>query len=343
MKISIIIPIYNAASFLDECLKSVLYQTHENWEAILVNDGSTDGSASICDGYAQKDCRFRVIHKENTGVSDSKNRALEQATGEYIIFLDADDYWTTENCLETLLTTAVEHNADIVRGDYKTIKEDGSDIPSNPIDKNRIASANKALNSALFFVQILQGEFFLVLSLFKRSCIEHLRFDIERIFLEDKELYARIMVQELKCIYIPLCFYAYRKHHSSASAALTWPRLRDAFTLCDTYIDLLNLIKDKELQQNYVKQATITLYEALKTLTYEPFYSDRRTICEELRINKLRRNILALNIRHQTNSISYILYFPPVIGTFIQRYWMRIRKIPYVCYTKFNQLIHSYK
>lgn len=342
MKISIIIPIYNAASFLDECLKSVLYQTYADWEAILVNDGSTDGSASICDDYAKKDCRFRVIHKENTGVSDSKNKALDMATGEYIIFLDADDYWIAENCLETLLTTAIEHNADIVRGDYKTIKEDNSDIPSNPNDKNRIASANKILNSTQFFIKILQGEFFLVLSLFKRSCIEHLRFNRERVFLEDKELYARIMVQELKCIYIPLYFYAYRKHHSSASAALTWPRLRDAFTLCYTYIDLLNEIKDNELLQSYTKRATITLYEALKTLTYEPFYSNRRSICKKLKINELRKKILSLNSQYKTPIISSILFFPPTTGTFIQRYWMRIRKLPYICYRKLL-LIHSQK
>ena len=91
--VSIIVPAYNVESYLSECLDSVISQSYIYWELVLVNDGSMDATPVICDNYALKDKRIHVIHKENTGVSDSRNRALEKITGEYVIFLDADDYW----------------------------------------------------------------------------------------------------------------------------------------------------------------------------------------------------------------------------------------------------------
>ena len=97
--VSIIIPAYNVELYLSECLDSVIAQSYIYWELILVNDGSTDATPVICDSYALKDKRIHVTHKENTGVSDSRNKALEIATGKYIIFLDADDYWCDDSIL----------------------------------------------------------------------------------------------------------------------------------------------------------------------------------------------------------------------------------------------------
>ena len=88
---SIIIPVFNVAPYLRECLDSVLSQTFTDWEAICVDDGSTDGSGAILDEYAAKDKRFRVVHKENEGVSVARNVGLDLANGEYILFLDSDD------------------------------------------------------------------------------------------------------------------------------------------------------------------------------------------------------------------------------------------------------------
>ena len=89
---SIIIPVYNTAPFLEECLSSVANQTFTNWECICVNDGSTDNSGSILDDYSIRDSRFKIIHKENEGVSVARNRALDIVKGEYIAFVDSDDY-----------------------------------------------------------------------------------------------------------------------------------------------------------------------------------------------------------------------------------------------------------
>ena len=93
---SIIIPVYNVAPYLRECLDSVLAQTFGDWEAICVDDGSTDGSGAILDEYAAKDARFKVIHQVNAGVSAARNKALDEARGEWVGFLDADDVWANE-------------------------------------------------------------------------------------------------------------------------------------------------------------------------------------------------------------------------------------------------------
>ena len=90
--ISIIVPVYNVEDYIRPCLDSILAQTYTNFEAILVDDGSKDGSGSVCDEYAEKDSRFIVVHKENGGVSSARNKGLEIAKGEYIAFVDSDDW-----------------------------------------------------------------------------------------------------------------------------------------------------------------------------------------------------------------------------------------------------------
>lgn len=115
--ISIIIPVYNVELCLRKCLLSVLEQSYNNWEAIVVDDGSTDDSPQICDEFASKDQRFKIIHKENGGVAMARNVGLEIAKGEYITFLDSDDF-LHQNFLSTLLELCVEHSADIAQCDH---------------------------------------------------------------------------------------------------------------------------------------------------------------------------------------------------------------------------------
>ena len=99
---SVIIPVYNVASYLTECLDSVLSQSYRNFEVILVDDGSTDSGGSICDEYAQKDRRIHVIHQNNSGLSAARNVGIALAVGDYILFLDSDDYWRDHSVLSIL-------------------------------------------------------------------------------------------------------------------------------------------------------------------------------------------------------------------------------------------------
>lgn len=115
MKISVIVPVYNVESYLARCVDSILTQTYENLEVILVDDGSKDNSGVICDGYAAKDPRVKVIHKENGGLSSARNCGLEAATGEYIAFVDSDD-WIEPDAYGHLMNLMEKYNVKLVCG-----------------------------------------------------------------------------------------------------------------------------------------------------------------------------------------------------------------------------------
>ena len=110
--VSVIVPVYNVAPYLEQCLDSIVNQTYRNLEIILVDDGSTDESGAICDRYAEQDSRIQVVHKENGGQSSARNVALDMMTGEWVLFVDSDD-WIELNTLE-LLFEQKDERADLV-------------------------------------------------------------------------------------------------------------------------------------------------------------------------------------------------------------------------------------
>ena len=117
--ISIIVPVYNKVDAIDRCLQSVLTQTYTNWELLLIDDGSTDASDAICEKYADQDSRIHVFHKPNGGVSSARNMGLDNAKGDWITYIDADDYYEP-TALYTLLSTALKYNTDIATANYQT-------------------------------------------------------------------------------------------------------------------------------------------------------------------------------------------------------------------------------
>ena len=118
--ISIITPVFQSERYLEKLINSILNQTYRDWELLLIDDGSTDGSAEICDRYAQKDKRIRVFHKANGGVASARNQAIEMSRGEFLAFADSDD-WVEPDWLERLYTTAKEYDADIVVSDLSRV------------------------------------------------------------------------------------------------------------------------------------------------------------------------------------------------------------------------------
>lgn len=116
--VSVIVPIYNVEQYLVRCIESILGQTYQNLEIILVDDGSPDGCGIICDSYAQKDNRIQVIHKANGGLSDARNAGLEVATGEYILLVDSDD-WIHRQMVEVLLKAAVQNGCELSICNYQ--------------------------------------------------------------------------------------------------------------------------------------------------------------------------------------------------------------------------------
>ena len=126
VQLSIIMPIYNTGKYLHKCIKSILSQTLTNFELILVDDGSVDESGQICDEYAAKDARIKVIHKKNEGVSIARNTGIEVAAGEYIGFIDSDD-WIESDMYEKLYNLAKSKECDIVMCDTVTKYDDKPD------------------------------------------------------------------------------------------------------------------------------------------------------------------------------------------------------------------------
>jgi len=120
-QLSVIIPVYNVESYLSRCVDSVLMQTFNHLEIILVNDGSTDSSGLICDEFASKDKRVKVIHQKNAGVSAARNAGMQSATGDYIAFVDSDD-WLEQSMYESMMEIAVRENIDVIMCDFVNVK-----------------------------------------------------------------------------------------------------------------------------------------------------------------------------------------------------------------------------
>lgn len=143
--VSIIVPVYNAEKYIRKCLDSILAQTHTNWEAILVDDGSPDNSGAICDEYAAKDNRFRVIHQENGGVVNARNKAIATANGEHLAFVDSDDY-IEPDMLKEMVSLAKRESLDIVWCDAKAIFKEGEKICNIKIRQNPVETIKGLIN-----------------------------------------------------------------------------------------------------------------------------------------------------------------------------------------------------
>lgn len=221
MTISIIIPVYNAGDTLSRCVDSVLAQSFGDFEVLLVDDGSTDSSAKICDEYAAKDSRVRVFHKENGGVSSARNVGLDHALGEWVCFCDADDFLPAGAWTEKLL--AVE--ADMLIGSYEEVKADGrrtlrllDDAAYRGGAEVRRLCSERLTHPAF---HTLWGKFF------RRGLLDGLRLDGRLTNGEDTLYLLRCLAQAKACRTVKAPLYCYclpadygRKHSLSVEEAI---------------------------------------------------------------------------------------------------------------------------
>ncbi|MBP3408609.1 MAG: glycosyltransferase [Bacteroidaceae bacterium] len=203
--IGVIVPVYNTEKYIRQCLDSILAQTYTNWEAILVDDGSTDNSGKICDEYAAKDKRFKVIHQENGGVSVARQTGLDNVTGDYIIHCDPDD-WIEPQMLKELIDKALEGDYDMVICDYYEFRGVSKFYVSqrivNPITSKEVQ--NKIVN------QELHGNCWN--KLIRKDYCCRVSFTPKDISLAEDELYiVRILNNNLRVAYIDNALYNYRR------------------------------------------------------------------------------------------------------------------------------------
>lgn len=234
--ISIIIPVYNAEKHLRRCVDSVLAQTHTNLEIILVNDGSTDGSDKTCEEYRMKDSRITVLHKENGGVSSARNLALEHMQGDYVMFVDSDD-WIEENMCGTMIDEALVHNAMLVVSLGINRDAEGNLTDERELDGKGSSRVIDVSEEFSFLAEYAPGVVWG--NLYHRDCISGIHFD-EDIFLgEDTLFFARAVKRCSQIVFLPQRFYNYVNYTASAAHGaldekrmtnlLAWDRIKDLY------------------------------------------------------------------------------------------------------------------
>lgn len=212
-KISIIIPVYNVEKYLSTCLDSVINQTYQNLEIILVNDGSTDACPKICEEYAAKDNRIKVIHKQNGGLSDARNTGYQMATGEYIAFVDGDDVIALD-LYKILYEKSILHNADIVECSFVKFSDE-KDLKNFVLESSEEIEleAEKALELLLKekLKQVVWNK------IYKKRIINNFPFKKGKIH-EDEFWTYRIFARAKKIVKINTPLYFYRQQNNSIMA-----------------------------------------------------------------------------------------------------------------------------
>lgn len=293
-KVTAVVPIYNAEKYLDECIESIVNQTYKNLEIILVNDGSKDKSPQICDKWARKDNRITVIHKSNEGAGASRNRGINAATGDYIFFVDSDDY-IAPTLVEKCLNAISDSDSAIVMFGTTNVTETGETI-NNIIphsDKNIFENAEvqEELLPELLFSEnkkvrnvqlIVCMAHFYSLSIIKKT---NWKFKSEKEYLsEDLYSYLNLIPYITKFAIISESFYYYRHGHESLSAS---SRLTDYTMIRKYYEQCVDLCKKFNYNNKVLKNIS------------EPYLSF--TIC--CLKAKIREQITFCEKRKQINAI----------------------------------------
>ena len=240
--ISIIVPIYGVEAYLCRCLDSLTAQTLPDWEAILIDDGSPDASGAICDRYAARDPRFRVIHRENGGLSAARNTGLAAARGEWLLFLDSDD-WIHPRALELLLAAATQTGADMAMCDF-TAAQGWSD----PADLGEPAVSVMSGRDALLSLYRQGGGRFVVAwgKLWKRERLAELRFPEGRIHEDEATTYRLLYpLERFALVEAPLWVYYQGGGESITRSAYSEKRL-DVLTAVEEQIDFYRAACDKD-------------------------------------------------------------------------------------------------
>lgn len=252
--ISVIVPVYNVSTYLDKCVESLVEQTYTNLEIIFVNDGSTDSSGEICDLWAQKDSRIKVIHQQNAGLSGARNAALPVATGEYIMFVDSDDFLHPELC--QTLYDSLDGAADI------SICDAAHAFP-NDAPAFSISTDSEIMTPAEAIIRMWYQKDFLPSAwgkLYRRQLFECKRFTVGRLF-EDIDIMHEIFYEANSIIYNHSRLYGYVHREGSITTKRFSVRDLDILLIADK---LLTFAQDKpELEkaaQAYAITAALRVY-----------------------------------------------------------------------------------
>lgn len=259
MLFSVIVPVYNVEKYLNECVDSILSQTFTDFELILVNDGSKDNSGAICDAYAQKDTRVKVIHKENGGLSDARNKGTEIALGEYIIYIDSDDYLSKATFLADLCKKA-ETGADIICYKFKKYYEDTQSVTKCAFGFPKLEKYNTFPERIEYLVASDSFYCSAWTKAIKRSLLQENKIEFEKGLLgEDQEWYYHVLLKAQSIEGIDDDYIVYRQRANSITSSWKMKNLTDC-------IYVIGKWKKGILEANADQELKTALYHSLAKL-----------------------------------------------------------------------------
>lgn len=267
MLISVIVPVYKVEAYLDKCISSIVNQTYQNLEIILVDDGSPDRSGDICDDWVKQDTRIRVIHQENKGGGAARNAALDAARGELIAFVDSDDY-LADTMFEHLFRL-LENGADIAECSYVDVYDEGEIFPLTPhkIMEYTTVEAMRLHIQDHVFRQLIWNK------LYRREVIGSIRFP-EGKKIDDEFFMYQVLGNARKLIHSDKVCYAYRQQESSVMHSMS-PEKR------------LQAVEAKVLRHKYVEMNFPELaHESIKNLWLTCIYQGQLVLREMGRENR---------------------------------------------------------
>lgn len=272
MKISIIVPIYNVEKYIRKCIESIINQTYKNIEIILVDDGSPDNCGKICDDFSQKDSRIKVIHKKNGGLSDARNKGSKIATGEYIMFVDSDDYIELTAC-EELYNIIIDSNADIVCYNFKKVDEFGKTIDNKKIysqgnTKKKISMSYKeAMIDNLYrrFIRYEAGS-----KIYATKIIQKIEFPTNML-AEDFATFYKFLAEAKKIVFYDRCLYNYVQRNGSIMAEKNLKLYLDMFitekNIYKIMKNICNKYEDKSMLENRHFNNLVKIYAKIYNST----------------------------------------------------------------------------
>lgn len=229
IKISVIVPVYNVEKYINQCIESVLKQTYKNIEVILVDDGSPDNCPEIIDIYAINDSRVKVIHKNNGGLSSARNSGIRVASGDYLTFLDSDDYWDDITAIETLVDQIDDFYADVISWGYKKYYEGTGIYKENDLSVQRDLLLNVKKEDALF--NLVKHNCYIASAwnkLVKKELFNNNDlFFVEGILSEDIDWCARLALYANSFDVFNNSFYVYRQREGSITKNISETNIFD--------------------------------------------------------------------------------------------------------------------
>ena len=301
MKFSIIIPIYKVEQYLHECVDSVLNQTFRDFEVILVDDGSPDSCPLICDEYAQKDKRVKVIHKPNGGLADARNAGLDVAEGDYICFIDSDDYLINNHVL-SLLADKTQTNPDVVH--YKFIEwyERDGHLGKCNFDY-RVETEGRTV--AEIYCELIDKDAYYNSAwskIIKRNLLHENNIQFEKGILgEDNEWYYHVVMVAKSLMLVDEPLYVYRRRGNSITTSITEKNLRDQLYVLAKWERLLQNkgadARAKAVWGSLAKQycSAVILYSNL--MNVETFYPELKRMAYMLNVSRNKRVVVFRWIR----------------------------------------------